>query len=101
MDEEQLARARMAIGFEAWLNTVLVDVPEAERDEYEGRAQDYFVQTICSLKLDLAIEAGLGQSNQTIQAAALSGEMDRILLKQADHIKARILVELDLSQNER
>lgn len=101
MEEEQLVRARQAIGFAAWLKTVLADVPEVERGEYEGRAQDHLVQAICSLKLDLAIDAGLGQNNQTIQAAMLAGETDRTILKQADHIKARILAELDLSENER
>lgn len=99
MEAEQLARARQAIGFDAWLKTVLADVPEAERSAYESRAWDHFVQAMCSLKLDLAIEVGIAQENQTIRASALAGEVDRALSKRADQLKASVRVELDLSQH--
>ena len=99
MEEEQLTRARQAIGFDPWLKAALSDVPEAERDHYESRARDHFVQAMCSLKLELAIKAGLPQENQTIQADALAGEVDRALLPQADRIKAQILAELDIPNN--
>lgn len=96
MEDEQLTRARQVIGFEPWLEATLSGVVEAERSDYERRAQDLLAQAICSLKLELAIEAGLPQENQTIQAGALAGEVDRALLLQADRIKAQILAELDL-----
>jgi hypothetical protein len=101
MEEEQLARARQAIGFEAWLETVLAELPESERSTYETRARDHFVQALCSLKLDLATEAGLSQRNQTIQSSTLIDEVDRAVPKQAEQLKASILIELDISQNER
>jgi hypothetical protein len=99
MEEEQLARVRQAIGFDPWLKTALSDVPEAERDHYESRARDHFVQAMCSLKLDLVFEAGIPQENQTIRADALTVEMDRAVPKQADRIKAQILAELDIPNN--
>lgn len=99
MEEEHLTRARQTIGFESWLKAALSGVVEAERSDYESRARDLLAQAICSLKLDLAIEAGLPQENRTIQADALAGEVDRALLPQADRIKARILAELDLPSN--
>lgn len=99
MEEEQLVRARQATGLDPWLRAALSAVPEAERSGYESRAQDLFVQAICSLKLDLAIEAGLQQENRTIQAGALTGEVGRALPQQADRIKAQILAELDLPRN--
>ncbi|HEV8539700.1 MAG TPA: hypothetical protein VGQ60_00930 [Nitrospiraceae bacterium] len=101
MEEEQLARARQAIGFDVWLDRVLSEVPEAERGAYENRARDHLAQAICSLKLDLAVEAGLSQENQTIQADTLVGEVDRAVPIHADQLKASIRVELDIPQNER
>ncbi|TAJ22530.1 MAG: hypothetical protein EPO64_13570 [Nitrospirae bacterium] len=96
MEEGQLACARQAIGFEPWLKAALAGVSEAERGDYESRAQDFFAQGLCSLKLDLAIEAGVAQKNQTIGADVWIGEVDRAFLSQADRIKAQILAELDL-----
>lgn len=96
MEEGQLARARQAIGFQPWLKAALAGVPVAERGDYESRAQDLFAQGLCSLKLDLAVEAGIAQENQTIRAEAWADEVDRAALAQADRIKTQILAELDL-----
>jgi hypothetical protein len=99
IEERQLTRGRQAIGFESWLKAALSDVPESERGDYESRAQDLFAQAICSLKLDLAIEAGVPQENQTIQADTLAGEVDRAVPNQANRIKAYICAELDLPKH--
>ena len=97
LDERQLAHARQVSGFEAWLREVLAAVPEAERAGYEGRAGDLFVQGVCALKLDLAIEAGLRQENQSIGADALVSELDGVILGQAERLKSQVLAELDLA----
>lgn len=100
MEEGQLARVRQAIGFEPWLAAALVGVSGAERGDYASRAQDLLAQGLCGLKLDLTIEAGVAQENQTIRAEAWIDEVDRAFLSQADRIKAQILAELDLPRNE-
>jgi hypothetical protein len=97
LDERQLANARRVSGFEVWLQEVLAAVPEADRAGYEGRAGDLFVQGVCALKLDLAIEAGLRQENQSIQADALVSELDDEVLEQAERLKAQVLADLDLA----
>jgi hypothetical protein len=96
MENEQIACARQAIGFDPWLEAALSCVVEAERSDYESRARDLFAQALCSLKLDVAIEAGLPQENRTIPAGALVDEVDRAMPPQADRIKAQILAELDI-----
>jgi hypothetical protein len=96
MENAQIARARQAIGFDPWLQAALSDVAEAERSDYESRARDLFAQALCSLKLDLAIEAGLPQENRTIPTGALVDEVDRAVPPQANRIKAQILAELDI-----
>ncbi len=97
LDERQLANARRVSGFEVWLQEVLAAVPEADRAGYEGRAGDLFVQGVCALKLALAIDAGLRQENQSIQAEALVSELDDEVLKQAERLKAQIRADLDLA----
>jgi len=97
LDERQLANARRVSGFEVWLQEVLAAVPEADRAGYEGRAGDLFVQGVCALKLDLAIEAGLRQENQSIQADALVSELDGEIVEQAERLKSQIRADLDLA----
>lgn len=63
--------------------------------EYEQRARDLFTQQVCRAKLDLAIEQGLAQENQTIGADAFQQELDRAVLARADAIRQAILAELD------
>jgi hypothetical protein len=97
LDERQLANARRVSGLEVWLQEVLAAVPEADRAGYEGRAGDLFVQGVCALKLDLAIEAGIRQENQSIQADALVSELDGVILEQAERLKSQVLADLDLT----
>ena len=97
LDARQLADARRASGFEIWLQKVLASVPEADRAGYAGRADDLFVQGVCALKLDLAIEAGLRQENQSILADALVSELDAMILEQAERLKSQVLAGLDLA----
>ncbi|MGH7209060.1 MAG: hypothetical protein ACREIL_06725 [Nitrospiraceae bacterium] len=97
LDERQLANARRVSGLEVWLQKMLAAVPEADRADYEDRADDLFVQGVCALKLDLAIEAGLRQENQSIQADALVSELDGVILGQAERLKSQVLADLDLA----
>ncbi|MDA2910311.1 hypothetical protein MYX04_05215 [Nitrospiraceae bacterium AH_259_D15_M11_P09] len=98
MEEEQLARTRQVIGFEDWLKEELRVVPLAERDQYDSRARDLFVQGVCALKLALALEAGLRQENRNLTVETLVNELDHALPRQADRLKSQILAELDLGE---
>jgi hypothetical protein len=96
LDGEQIGRASRAIGFKSWIATALAGLPEEERADFATRAQDLFVQGLCQLKLDLAIEAGVQQANCTITADRLTGEMDRALPAREDRLKSQLLAELDI-----
>jgi hypothetical protein len=96
LDGDQIGRASRTIGFEGWIGTALAGVSEEERADFVGRAQDLFVQWLCQLKLDLAIEAGLQQHNCSIEAGALTGELDRALPQQQERLKSQLLAELDI-----
>jgi len=95
--EEQVARARAITGFEAWLKRILSMLLDAERGDYESRARDLFVQHLCALKLDLAIEAGLQQESGRLGAEAFRKELEAAAPAHKDRLLANILAELDLS----
>jgi hypothetical protein len=64
--------------------------------EYEQRACDLFTQQVCRAKLDLAIEKGLTQENQTVGADAFQQELDQAVLAHADAVRQAIFAELDV-----
>ena len=64
--------------------------------EYEQRGRDLFTQQVCRAKLDLAIEKGLTQENQTVGADAFRQELDQAVLAHADAIRQAIFAELDV-----
>ena len=48
------------------------------------------------MKLDLAIEKGLTQENQTVGADAFQQELDQAVLARADAVRQAIFAELDV-----
>lgn len=95
--DELVSEAKGLTDFPAWLLTVLRTVPEDERADYRSRADDLFVQALCGLKLDLAIQDGLAQENQTLGPDTLADELPRALPSQGQHLRSRILAELDVA----
>jgi hypothetical protein len=96
VEERQVARARDMTGFEGWLTRLLATLLDAERADYESRARDLFVQHLCRLKLDLAIEAGLQQENSRMGADAFAKELDAAAPPRKDRLLSNILAELDV-----
>lgn len=97
LTDEQVTHAKEVTEFAPWLLTVLTTVPDEEREDYRSRAEDLFVQTLCGLKLDLAIQEGLTQDNQTLGADALIEEVTRALPSQGQRLRSRVLAELDVA----
>jgi hypothetical protein len=69
--------------------------PDAFND-YQQRTRDLFVQHVCTTKLNLRIENGITQENQTIPVHATEKELDQAVMVRADTIRQAILTELDL-----
>jgi hypothetical protein len=97
VEEDQAARARQTVGFEAWLAKILSTLLDGERADFESRARDLFVQHLCALKLDLAIEAGLQQENSRVPGGAFMKELDAAVPKHRDRLLSNILAELDVA----
>lgn len=96
IEREWLTRARARMEFEPWLKEVLARVPDEERPDYESRAEDLFIQEICLLKLERALEV-IQQEHSRLPAELFARELEEVVPGHAERIKARILTQLDLA----
>ena len=94
---EQVARLQQALNVEAWIADWLAAVPEDDRSSYECRAQDLFIQEICSVKLSLALDLNVRQDNSALSVDTFVEELEWQAIQSADRIKSNILTELDFT----
>jgi hypothetical protein len=92
----QFARIRDCGQLGELLEMIRAKVEPETFADYGQRARDLFTQQVCRTKLDLAIQSGIPQENQTIAAESYREELDRAVLAGADAIRSAILTELDL-----
>ena len=91
-----LDRARERIGYASWLAELIHSGHQEEREELTSRADDLFVQSLCTSALNLALQAGIEQVNQQIDAATFADELHQLLDEQPEQVTDRIRLELDL-----
>jgi len=96
LDEAQLARLGERGLLSELLEMIRARVEPETFDGYAQRARDLFTQQVCRAKLELAIETGLAQENQTVGAGAFEPELDRAVLAHADAIRQAIFAEMDV-----
>ena len=93
-----LDRARERIGYASWLAELIHSGHQEEREELTSRADDLFVQSLCTSALNLALQAGIEQVNQQIDAATFADELHQLLDEQPEQVTDRIRLELDLGE---
>ena len=94
--QNHLAQARERIGYSTRLGDFLQQVRQEEYGEVRRRADDLFVQALCTCTLNLALHAGLEQQNQTIAAEAFEAELNQVIDEQPEQLIEPIRLELDL-----
>lgn len=97
MHVNQLASLREQIRLSDRLSPSFSVLDPRERPDYEARAADLFAQAACWCKLDLHLERGLAQENQSIPAGELVPELDQAVAVRAEYAVTYILTELDLA----
>jgi hypothetical protein len=97
VEAAQVARAKQVAQFERWRGKILSTLLDGERADYENRADDLFVQQLCAVKLDCAIEAGIKQESCRLAAGSFAQELEAAVPVRTDEMLHRILTELDLS----
>lgn len=93
-----LDQARDHIGFASWLEDLLRDVEQEEREAATQRANDLFIQSLCTCALNLSLHAGLEQENQIIEASAFATELECLVREAPTEVTDRIRLELDLAE---
>ena len=93
-----LDQARERIRYTSWLAGLVQASSQEEREELTRRADDLFVQSLCTSALNLALQAGIEQVNQQIDAATFSDELHELLDEQPEQVTDRIRLELDLGE---
>ncbi len=96
VSDAQVKRLQQSLEFDAWILNALRDVPQTDRQSYEIRMRDLLVQELCSLKLSVALDCDIRQENTRLPSDRFIEELDQRAVGQSDHIKAKILTELDL-----
>lgn len=95
----QLVQAREQIGFDSWLQEQLRNMGQEERVETTQRADDLFIQSLCTCALNLALQAGLEQQNQVVDASTFVTELAHLIQEAPADITERIRLELDLTES--
>jgi hypothetical protein len=96
VEESQVALADQAIGFDAWLTAALSKAARPEQRDDARRARELFVQSLCALKLDLALETGIPQENSSLTGEQFVRELTRAVSEEADRLRSYVSTELDL-----
>ncbi|ULA59576.1 MAG: hypothetical protein LZF60_140116 [Nitrospira sp.] len=96
--QEYVEEARRKIDFSTWIEQQLQTSSPEEQEEATRRADELFVQSICTCALNLALHAGIEQHNQVIEAALFTDELRHITTEQPEQVTDRIRQELDLGE---
>jgi hypothetical protein len=67
-----------------------------QRHDYEARVPDLFAQAVPWCKLDLHLDRGIPQENQSLPAGDLDAEFHRTIHMRQEYVLSYILTELDL-----
>ena len=96
--QDHLDRAREQIHYTSWLAELVQTGRQEDRKELTSRADDLLVQSLCTSALNLALQAGIEQVNQLIDAATFADELHQLLVDQPKQVTDRIRLELDLGE---
>ena len=98
LGRQQIQRLENVLGFQVWIHELLRIVPIDDRQDYLKQGFDLLTQIICFHKLELYIRQGIKQENSQVYADALIEETDEVIQREAEKIRQRIVVELDIEE---
>src|SRR5437870_10975329 len=67
LTQNQIDTLSTDVDFSRWLAMALVDLEDEARLSHEKRANELFTQAVCWCKLDLALQSGIVQENQSLE----------------------------------
>ena len=96
LTQSQIDSLSADIDFPRWLNLALVNLAGEDRLAHQERAHELFIQAVCWCKLDLALQSGIAQENQSLEDTTWDAEIRNAVTKRTDFITSYVASELDL-----
>jgi hypothetical protein len=84
------------VDFSRWLALALVDLADEDRVSSQKRAHELFIQAVCWCKLDLTLQSGIAQENQSLEDETWNAEIRDAVIKRTNFITSYVASELDL-----
>ncbi len=96
LTRNQTESSSVAIKFSSWLIRALTSAPVEERVFMEERAHDLFIQALSWCKLELLLQSGIEQINQSLEAGTSDEDFSATVTQRAEFITGYVARELDL-----
>lgn len=96
LTQSQIDTLSADVDFSRWLTLVLVDLVDEDRLSHQERAHELFIQAVCWCKLDLALQSGIAQENQSLEDKTWNAEIGDAVIKRTNFITSYVASELDL-----
>ena len=96
VNQQQLDDISSIIDFRPWLAKRLRTMPHEDRASIEERAGEYFIQAVCRCKLDVVLQSGISQTNQSLAVDTITLPLQQATQQRMNDIQSYILAELDL-----
>jgi hypothetical protein len=96
LTQSQIDTLSTDVDFSRWLALALVDLADEDRLSYQKRAHELFIQAVCWCKLDLALQSGIAQENQSLEDETWNTAIRDAFIKRTDFITSYVASELDL-----
>jgi hypothetical protein len=94
--QSQIDTLNTDVDFSRWLAQALIDFSDEDRPSHEERAHELFIQAVCWCKLDLLLQSGISQENQSLAADIWIAEVRDTVIRRTSFITSYITSELDL-----
>lgn len=96
LSQHHIDQLSTVIHFPRWLTLALVDLAEEDRVSHQERAHELFIQAVCWCKLDLALQAGITQENQSLTDSTEIAEVRDAVINRTNFVTSYVASELDL-----
>jgi len=96
ISRSQIDTLSAELDFSRWIAKALNDLSAEDRVSREERAHELFIQVICWCKLDLLLQSGITQENQSLADDTWITEVRDTVIRRTNFITSYIASELDL-----
>jgi hypothetical protein len=96
LTQSQIDTLSTDVDFSRWLAMALADLEDEARLSHQKRAYELFTQAVCWCKLDLALQSGIVQENQSLEDDTWNAAISDAVIKRTNFIMSYVASELDL-----